>query len=177
MNLLPNEQKFLLKEGLKRRLLIVTLLLVSFSFLAGTALLLPSYFLTKSYLDASEINISVKGEEVFAETLNLPAEINSKLKLFQTNTDGIKVVDSFSKIIASMPKGVTLSSISFTGERAYKGKQATSIMVSGVAADRESLMLFSSNLTKSGEFSSVDIPVSNLTKNKNLPFSVDILIY
>ncbi|MEK7669499.1 MAG: PilN domain-containing protein [Patescibacteria group bacterium] len=179
MNLLPNTGKEALKKGLRLRLLVVASSLLTVSFLIGTVMLLPSYFLTLGNFSKTEIVSSsskVEDENLTKEILNLPSEIDFKLKFLQSNAANLPVGDIFSKITNSIPEKVILNSISFSRGKDYKEKKGILVLVSGVAVDRNSLVSFSILLKNSEQFSSVDIPVSSLTKDKNLPFSVNIFI-
>jgi hypothetical protein len=178
MNLLPKTEKENLKKGLKSRFTIVALSMLSLSLFVGFIMLLPSYFLVSSYLSevVSENNISKsKDDASIKKILNLPVEISSKLDFFQSNISDISVVDYFSKVIGYLPKGVRLDSVSFS-RNSDKGKNSTVVLVSGTSLDRDSLVSFSTLLENSNLFSSVEVPVSSLTRDKNLPFSMNLLI-
>jgi hypothetical protein len=179
MNLLPNKEKETLKKNLKLRFLILALFLLSISFLLGLIMLLPSYFLALGNLSKISLENSLstlKNDDTVKTILNLPQEINSKLKLLQANSKSVSVTDTVSKIIKYLPAGVKLNSVSFAKNQNYKDKDGTVVMVSGVALSRDSLVLFASSLKESGLFSDVEVPVSSLTKDRNLPFSMNIFI-
>jgi hypothetical protein len=178
MNLLPKTEKENLKKGLKLRFVVSALFLLSASFLIGFILLLPSYFLASSYFSkaTSPEFTAPKSDVPVEEILNLPAEVGSKLSFFQSNINDVSVADYFSKIVSYLPEGVRLNSVSFSKNQNYKEKNGIIILISGVAANRDSLVSFSTILEKSNLFSTVEVPVSSLTKDKNLPFSMNIFI-
>jgi len=180
MNLLPKTEKELLKKGLKNRFLIVAMFLISAFFIAGFIMLIPSYVLTLEYFSKNDLEnnfAKVNDENSIEKILNLSTEIDSKLKFFQFSiNNNSSAIDSISKIVNSLPGGVLLNSISFSREQDYKEKRGTVILVSGTAYDRNSLVSFSNILKESNSFSSVDVPVSSLTKDRNLPFSMNIFI-
>lgn len=179
MNLLPNTEKDNIKKGLKLRLVVVALVLLTVAFLTGVVMLLPAYFLTLGNFSKTKIvDYSFKpNDEVLSdEILNLPSEIDFKLKFLQSTATNLSVVDVFYKIVSSVPEKVTLDSIYFSREKKQEDKSGITILVSGVAADRNSLVSFSNTLKGIESISSVDIPVSSLTRDKNLPFSMNIFI-
>jgi hypothetical protein len=179
MNLLPKTEKEDLKKGLKLRLAVVALFLLTASFGVGFIMFLPSYFLASGYFSksvASDYFLEPKNSDLINKTLNLPGEIDSKLIFFQSNIGDVSTADYFSKIVDNLPKGVQLNSVSFSKNQNYNDKTGTVILVSGMAIDRDSLVSFSTLLKESGLFSSVEVPVSSLTKDKNLPFSINIFI-
>ena len=142
-------------------------------------MLLPSYFLTSQNFSkiAPENYLSAAGDEdSIKEILNLPKEIDTKLKFFQSNINGIPSADFLSKVINFLPEKVALNTISFSRNKSYKSKNGVVILVSGTALDRDSLVSFSTLLKESNLFSAVEVPVSSLTKDKNLPFSMNIFI-
>lgn len=179
MNLLPITEKEILKKGLKTRFVIVTMILTSLAFLISIIMLIPSYFLIKEHSStvlANNALMKTGNEESLKDILNLPKEIDTKLKYFQSNLSSTGVISSFGAITSRLPEKVKLDSISFTRNQTYKGKKGISILISGMAADRESLVYFGNQLKESGLFNFVDMPVSSLTKEKDLPFSMNIFI-
>jgi hypothetical protein len=179
MNLLPKTEKDNLKKGLKNRFVIVALFLLSASFLIGFIMLLPSYFLASSYFSRVVIGdyfSESKNDDSVKNILDLPTEISLKLGLFQSNLTDVSVADYFSKIVSLLPEKVQLKSISFSKNQDYNGKSGAMILVSGIAGNRDSLVSFSNILKNSNLFSVVDVPVSSLTRDKNLPFSINIFI-
>lgn len=179
INLLPKTEKENLKKGLKLRFIIVALSLLSALFLIGFFMFLPSYFLASGYLSKiipGNYFLESKDDNSIEEILNLPVEISSKLSFFQSNIDNISVADYFSKIVDYLPEKVQLNSVSFSKNKNYKEKNGVVILISGVAANRDSLVSFSTLLKESNSFSDVEVPVSSLTRDKNLPFFMNIFI-
>jgi hypothetical protein len=179
MNLLPNTEKDALRQSLKLRSLVLLLFLMSVSFFLGFIVLVPSYFLALgNYNKISSENYlsTVKDENLVKTILNLPQEIDSKLKVMQSINNNISVADSIFEIIKYLPSKVNIHSISLSKNQSYDGKTGEAIVVSGVASSRESLVLFSNSLKASSLFADVVVPVSSLTKNKDLPFSISIFI-
>jgi len=178
MNLLPKTEKEKLEKGLKLRFTVLAMFLLSAAFLIGFIMLLPSYFLAFSDFSkaAAPSFVAPRGDVYVEEILSLPAEINSKLGLFQSNMNEISVADYFSKIVNLLPRGVRLDSVSFSKDQNYQNQNGIIFLISGISADRDSLMAFADALQKSDLFSAVDVPVSSLAKDKNLPFSMSLFI-
>lgn len=178
MNLLPKEEKENLKKGLKLRSVIMILFLLSTSFFVGFITLLPSYFLISGYFfdNGSEKITKEEDANLTREFSGLPSEISSKLGFFRSGTDNEPLADYFSKIANLLPADVWVDSFSFLKNQKYKGKEGLLILLSGKAANRDSLVLFLNTLRESKLFSEVDIPVSVLAKEKNLPFNISIFI-
>lgn len=175
MNLLPKTEKDLLKKGLKHRSIIILMIAISASFAIGIIMLVPSYFLISGLIPGTAESQPEKNDSR-DEILNLPEEINQKLNILRQNINQISVKESLSRIIGYMPKEISLNSISFSRNQAFKGQSGTVISISGVAADRDSLVSFTTLLRESNAFAGVDMPVSSLAKGSNLPFSMNIFI-
>lgn len=178
MNLLSVNEKNNLQKGLRFRYLVILNILVTASFLLGTAVLIPAYVLIRNDLSFATSNSSVKlvGETVVQDLLKVPNEIETKLKLIQSNLAEQRTVRSISLVVDLLPEKVSLESISFSRKNADKYKKGVVLSVFGIASDRESLVLFANALRDSKRFSSVDVPVSSLTKDKNLPFTINLFI-
>jgi hypothetical protein len=179
MNLLPIESKNVLKEGFKSRFNLIVCTLLILVVLVGLIMLLPTYFLTKSQLSViNYINTVNKNEseESVLKALDLPFEIDYKVSLINTNIRSLKVGQTIFDIIYFLPKTVKLNSLTFTKNEAEAEKQGVIITISGVANDRDSLIQFGNDLKSSKKFTEVEVPVSSLTRDKNLPFSVKIFI-
>lgn len=177
MNLLPKIEKEALKKSLKHRSIMVALFLAAAALLIGLVMLLPTYMMTLDFNNSiSNNNLKVEDTAVIQQIINLPEEIDAKLKFFQSNLKDFSVTDYLYEIISGLPKGVVLDSISFTVNQNDGDKKGITILISGTATDRNALVSFSNFLKNSDIFSIVDVPVSSLTRDKNLPFSINIFI-
>lgn len=178
MNLLPITEKDNLKKGFNLRFITLLSILVSVAFILGIIMLSPSYFLIKGNLVTATVNSVAEDQdkEMEKEILELPTEIDIKLKFLQAHMASKKTTDSLSKVISNLPGKVSLNTISFKRNQNEKEKKGVTISIFGIASDRESLVAFDTALKTSNTFSTVDIPVSSLTKDKNLPFSANLFI-
>ncbi len=174
MNLIPQSEKNTLKKGFKARFAIVANNLLSISFVFGCAMLLPAYFLAESHINAISLNSSVKEEnqDDIKNTLQIPDEINSKLAFMESYVQNPPTLGYISSIVSYLPDKVKINSISLD----RKTKKGITVVVSGVAANRDSLVSFGNSLKSSKDFDSVDVPVSSFTKDKDLPFLMTIFI-
>lgn len=170
--LLPPESRESVRgEYLMRRavVLVCALILVEVIALVG---LLPSYLMSK-----------VRQEEVSAKAqmaLNQPASenlrawydsFNEKLKALNPKLDQDKPSEDIRKVLARKGSGVRLTSLVWS-----KTEGQASVSISGVARDRQSLLTLESRLNGSGEFTDVTLPVSNLAKDKDIPFQLKLIL-
>jgi hypothetical protein len=82
----------------------------------------------------------------------------------------ILMSDIIVKIISLKSRDIKILSISISSDSLTSGK----IRVDGIANTRDALTLFDKDLKGDGLFSNVDLPVSNLIKNTDAPFSITL---
>lgn len=178
MNLLPSNEKNDLKKGLRLRFFVILNTLIIISFLLGTAVLVPAYVLIRNDLSFATKNSSTElaDEATVQDLLKVPNEIDTKVKFIQSNLTEQRTIESIKLVTDLLPKKVSLQSISFSRRLAEKDKKGVAINIFGVSMDRESLVSFANALRDSQHFSSVDVPVSSFTKDKDLPFTINLFI-
>lgn len=178
MNLLPQNEKEKLEKERKQRFWILAMSLFSATLFLGFITLWPAYFLAGNFFNDSTEGILLKTESDGSreKIQNLSLEIKSKLALFRPNITTASPADYFYEIAQNLPTGVSINSISFQANQNYKSKTGQIINIAGLAASREMLISFVERLQTIKSFSEAEIPVSNLTKDKNLPFSINIFI-
>lgn len=175
MNLLPETEKKLIKKGLNLRFLIVFSLLVALALLVGIVSLVPAFVLAKAKLMETTLLAQAENHSRTIETekiLAVPEEIKSKTEIFLKSIPKFRVAEIFYLIAKDLPAGVVVKSVSFAGQSA--GQTPREVRVSGVSGDRQSLIAFSDKLRAESLFVGVEVPVSSLTREKNLPFSIKI---
>lgn len=178
MNLLPKKYKYDLKEGFKQRFFVTSMFTIGVSFVVGTIMSLPAYFLVpKDLTEMSEgIYLENKDADSANEMLKLPEKIDFKVKFLNISMSGPSITGVLSEIVSNLPQGVALDSINFIRQPGRVEGTSPQISISGIAKNRESLVSFSETLNKSVIFSNVELPVSNLARDKDLPFSMQVTI-
>lgn len=176
MNILPSKNKNIIKIGLRNRFIIVASILISASFLIGIVSLVPAYMLVKGYFsfDNNENQVNTI-EENNNEILLIPAEIDSKLSVVQDYVQNTSFKNYTDTIISFLPDNIYLNSIKFVRDGKYKDHQGPWFMISGFSQNRDSLLSFVNELKKSGDFSVVEVPVSDLTRETNLNFTMNLV--
>lgn len=178
MNLLPQKDKEAVKRGLRSRFIIVANIFISASMVIGVTMLLPSFFLTKVQFDtAVSDNSSVKVEDAESTKtfLSIPNEVESKLEFMEEAIVKTSALSVVAKIISPIPSEVTLKSITLR-RQTEKSKQNISVVISGVSKNREALVYLSDALNKLEGFESVEVPVASFTKDRDVPFSMSLVI-
>lgn len=179
MNLLPESQKNIVEKGSKLRFWIVVMVNVSAALLMSAILLLPSYFIAGSKLLENKSKAQMAGSknrETISKLLELPKEINMKLRIMRGNQAEETLMETIKKIVDAKTSGVHISSMSYTKAEKNENGEKNKIIISGVSLDRKSLIDFSQKLKENKSFSGVEVPVFSLTRERDLPFSITITI-
>lgn len=171
--LLPEQNKKSLFKEYRLRLFTVIFLFLTAFCLISTALLFPSYislYFERGVLEDESarvgMEIKVKNEKGIVETL---ARINHTLAAVKPQQSGVLQVTKV--ILDKLPSGISIDRFVYTrGEKAD-----SSLSLQGVAETRSELITFSRELEKQPDFSKVDLPISNLAKQSDVPFTLTVL--
>ncbi len=174
INLLPEENKNKLRTEYRARLVVILsslffasiIVVIVFQILfyvsivsMERSLLNKLSIYTDNFVDIEgKLNDDIRG-------------INKKLSILE-KTDGVKSIQGnvFSVIVKDIGD-VKIVGLSYEKNKAGIQK----VHISGKSPNRESIVKFVSLLNTEG-FSEVNSPVSNFVKNKNIEFSVEIII-
>ncbi len=175
-NLITEKQKTEIKRDYVIRLSATGLLLVS---------LLGIFFL--AYLVPYYLSVSKKDQRVaeqFKSALNAENKENSRTSVAQIvaqTLDELRAVELytadslvpstyFTKIIGSKNANIKITRLTYTALKKGQGQ----FLVSGVAKNREGLVTFIDDLKVRAGFASVDSPVSDFAKDKDIAFTLNI---
>lgn len=174
INLIPPFAKSRLSKEYWMRVATVWLLLCSVAILLGMFILIPPYVLTNSqvsaYKDSAESATKkiANYEAVSKELARSVAWAGAIRENFAYPSTSEYV--TFFRILER--DGITISKISITrGE-----KEVEPIVVGGIADNRQVLAAFRDSLVAQDVVSAVDLPLSNLAKDKDIPFEVTVTI-
>jgi len=176
LNILPKEQKNVLKKEYQLRRIVVWLGLVFVSLAVSLVLILPSYLVYR--IKARDVRTELERSRKLLEADFQSGDVAGETTRAIKNTEELKPftaktsVYSLLKIFESKPNTVRISEISFLSQ----GVEASKLLVRGIAADRESLTSFARALESRPEFGSIDLPVSNFAKERSIDFSMTITI-
>ncbi|MFA6338604.1 MAG: PilN domain-containing protein [Candidatus Paceibacterota bacterium] len=174
--LLPNSQKVILNKEYTLRFIVVVFMFMFATFLIATFLLIPSYRLlttTEDVILESKNMILRSSSEKSNKNISLAiSETKGLLTLLTSESENIKSTEVFEKILSSRPTGIRINTISFEEQ---KGGSSL-VLINGISDNRSDLINFSQTLRKESGFSSVDLPISNLAKDKDIVFSITIKV-
>lgn len=173
-NLLPVEEKKMVRSDYSYRRMIVALVDLSALILIAGVFLAPAYivshFRLKDVAQTAEIlesNIALKKRADLGE---IAAAMNKKVGALLAAKD-TKMSAYVAGIERHRSPEIKISSfrIAFT----EKEKKAA-IAIRGTAATREALLAFTTRLKSDPEYASVDLPISNFAEERNIGFSLTI---
>jgi hypothetical protein len=170
---LPEDFKTRAKHMYHGRLASLYICVMCGVFLVSLFLLLPSQMLALSKkkglqeeLSALQKSLAIKGNNTVEDFVSASKK---KIEITEIKESERLFTDVLVEFLAYKTNGVSITTISF--ERL--GTQNT-MAVSGKAVSRDALLSFSKALKSNHRFESVDLPVSNLAKSKDIEFSISI---
>ena len=175
-NLLPDILKEELKAQYKKRWLIVVLILIIFLQVSFLVLLSPTWAISLS--KEREITSSIYGIKQSATSkdaipiASIITATNMKLNIINSTMEYSKVLPLVNVIIKNKIPTIHINEILYK----FTDKSNSAITLSGVSLTRDALVAFVKKLQSSGSFKSVNLPVSNFTKDKDINFSLSMAV-
>ncbi len=175
VNLLPKSVKWKLTIDYYVRFVAVVFTVLAVILGMGIALLVPSYLFARA-----EAEISAGYVATTKETAGLRERAGSgsvimllaeRMKIIKDYERPPITAQIFSKLQAPLPSNVSLQKISVK----YTGRGTGEILISGVAGTRNALLAYAQALQKENAFSGVIVPVSQLSLDKDIDFSLSFL--
>lgn len=175
-NLLPENLRVDIKKEYFIRKVVLSLIFVIFLQIVFFIFILPSWLIS-SY---KEKEVVAKGEEMnkYLSSLNVASTtsniraINQKLAVIDGALSYPEMVPLIKNILSKRTSAIKIVDVVYISN----GEKSASVSIKGKSETRESLLSFVKSLQDTNLFKSVDLPISNLTKDKNLSFSVEIKI-
>jgi hypothetical protein len=174
-NLLPRELKdAIIKEYKLRRLtlLLVFAICVEASFLI---FLFPTW-LVSSY---REREVTARADEMRSEfdptaspQTGAVKAINAKLNIIDSALEYPKLLPFVDLVISKKTSAISIDEFTYDST----ASSTAHMSVQGVSETREALVAFQKRLADSNAFASVDLPISNLAKDKNIEFTIELAI-
>lgn len=172
INLIPPEgHKKARREYLARVVSALNLLFGGVALCLAVALF-PTYILISTQTNVLSVEM---GEDATSATARTDAE--NEVKRIQKVTTQLRNASSTHKATALIsqvelfaPKEIIFKNIGVDNGKGGAGK----LQIQGIAPTREALAGFKSKLESSDLFSKVEIPIADLARDKDLPFSLTI---
>ena len=174
INLIPPQAKKIVLREYWLRVVAAWLLLLSFVLFALATLSFPTYLLIEQLNQSlvSDIQAVAAKQVSYSEIENTVKNINALVNHLNTNREQVKFSSLLAKLDAIDDSHVTLDQFVFVEEQDVLKK----IELIGHADTRSDLSAFRDAVEKSEEFDAVELPISNLAKDKDLSFSMDVFL-
>lgn len=180
-NLLPEKEKKAAKAEYGRRRLIIALAFFLAVFAVGAITLVPSYVVSFYRLreinqtaEALQKNIAIKNQ---SELNDLISSANKKTAALLQGS-GPTATAAFAAIASHRSQHITIEGITL-GQSASKEKdkdKKMTLAVRGKATDRETLTRYAKELEGDPMFMQVDLPISNLARERDIDFSLIVTV-
>lgn len=175
-NLITDKQKKAIKSEYTLRLISVIFFMISILGIFLLAYVIP-YYISITEKDAlvaekftSVLNIENK-ENVGESVDKIMAQTNAEMKAIEVYSKNSAVASAnLVRIIQAKNLDIQITRLSFGRVGAGTGQ----FLINGFSGSREGLVLFLDNLKSSSNFISVDSPISDLAKNTNIAFTINI---
>lgn len=172
MNLLPTEQQAEIRREYYARLLTMMFFGLSGVCIIGGLLLLPVFVSVVSDERALQSEISILEKEGASDgSFEREVDMLKKEIDMLASADGALISDII--ILAVSYRGdVRITNIGFeTGKDGIR-----TVSLGGIAPTRADLRAFAAALEREYQFSSIRVPVSNFVKERDIPFSLSIIL-
>jgi hypothetical protein len=175
LNLLPKNQKSKIVREYRIRFVAVACSLFLAAEIISLILLFPSYLTVQTRINIlNSQSTSQKVQNLTTEIASLGSIIqqtNNYLDVFNSSSTPVGVVESLQNIIGTRDKTIRIGSFYYK-----TNKEQQQIVITGKANSRQSLLDFTKKLKNLPGVVSVDLPVSDFAKSKDIDFSINILM-
>lgn len=175
-NLLPESIKKQITDEYKLRRILVILFALVVLEVISLVFVFPSWVVS----DYKEKSSSAKAKQMESSTINSDINsiksqiktINSEMLLLDRFLEYPKVKKYLDVVLNKKTNSILINKFSY----ASLSTSTAIINIQGVSSTREALVSFKQNLTDSKTFKTVDLPVSNFTKDKNINFNLTMTV-
>ena len=172
INLIPPDAQKQVKHEYWIRVVTIWMFLVGVSSLLCIFFLVPAYVLVHNQLES--FSSQFKEADTNSESLK-----SSEAAIVHANAISALLTQSenttnFSTVLVQIEKVKTADMLLFDFNIIRTGDVLTSIIISGTAPSRAALSSFRDALDANPLFGKVELPLSSLAKDKNIPFTITI---
>ena len=178
INVLPEEEKRVIRKEYWMRFFIIFMNLVALIGVFAVLLLFPSYFLSKLKTNLIEERIESFNKEnsdlIDNNIDKIILDINSKLKVLNANNkDSQFGYNILNNLLSSRTEGIYFSQIFFNDKTV---ESLPTLELRGVATSRDALRNFKTALDGDPSYAEVNLPISDFLEKSNLDFTISIKI-
>lgn len=171
INLIPPAAKKSVIREYWKRVITVWLLLFSSALIILVVFLLPTYVALQTEIGLLDEKVAVNAGLLSAYDVSATELVtaNAQAKLLLDSESEISLSEIIIKLDTIAGKDVSINNYIFESKI-----DNNTIVLSGVAVTRQALALFKDTIGKEEEVASVDLPIPNLIKDKDLIFTMTI---
>ena len=175
-NLLPKNLKEKIKTEYKLRKITVILIFIICLQLSFLIFLTPSWLISfykeKEVTSQSEEIKKHLSDSSLSKVIVTIRGINTKLNIINSVLKYPKIVPFINTILSKKTSSIKIDELAYV-----LGQENTAeIIIGGTSLTREALVSFVKALEDSKSFNKVNLPISNLAKDKNISFSISLQI-
>jgi len=183
LELLPEKEKKYLKRMYTLRFFSVILLFLLATLVFAGILLIPSYFAARSTHKSIEEQVSFlqaysdKKRDDRSGLILLGLE--EKMDNLRDSLTEPSFLDVVEKVTEVKPQNLSIKSLFFNAPEDEPGEIAASsikVTLIGESGARSTLLLFVDRLKEISGFEKVDLPISNLAREKDIPYTITISV-
>lgn len=179
-NLLPPDRQRLIRRGYLMRLVTVAVALAGSLIIIAGIFLLPSYvYLLRTESVKADVFSKLQANLSTAEERQLSARLralNTNAKVLTALAKAPSVSGTLSSLLAIPRPGITLSAVSYTPATGDKKPSPATVVMSGVAATRDSLRSYQTALQAVPFVQTAALPVSAYAQSALIGFSVTLTL-
>ena len=171
INILPEEGRRIARAEYRLRLITVATLAGAVVALSAGALLFPSYISSRAAAEVARQEAArlADAKQKRGETTDAPLALaEAELKAFASLIGGTVPSVAIGLLLSERGAGISITQIRYDAAL----RKAT---LSGRASTRDRLLLFVQELRKAQGVESADVPVSDLARSENAPFSITVI--
>lgn len=175
-NLLPENLRKSIVSEYRLRLVVIVIVFIILIQVSFLVFLFPSWLVSfykeKEFsLQSDEVNKSLSTLDI-SSTTSFIKSFNTKLGIINDSLDYPKFVPVMDEVLSKKPTSIRISGIYYSVNSA----NSSVLTLEGIGDTRESLVSFSESLRSVKNFKKVDLPISNLAKDKNIDFTISVTI-
>ncbi|MBX4189601.1 pilus assembly protein PilM [Candidatus Parcubacteria bacterium] len=176
--LLPPEARERVQREYRLRKIAVWALSVAGVLFLAAGLLVPAAIISSArQSNASQKTSTLLSSESVQTSESLKRwvlDTNKKITFLSPDEDSDKPYELFLTILNRKSSGIRIVGLSFDKEADKKGNETITLIIRGVASDRQALLNFENTLNALNRFTKANVPVSDFTKNKNITFELTL---
>lgn len=175
-NLLPENLRKEIISEYRLRLIIVVVVFVIITQISFLVFLFPSW-LTSFYKErdflamGDEVNKSLLSLDISSTTSYINS-LNLTLNIIDESLEYPKLVPIINEVLSKKTSGIKIGAIYYSVD----SKNTATLNINGISDKRETLVSFTESLKNVEYMKKVDLPLSNLAKDRNIDFSININI-